>query len=218
MYRYLVYIIISTAILFSGTGMAADEARSDRMREDSEHVRDWNKFADEVYALHKKLVTGKEIKKVEKKGGYDGMPEFYNEVEYIDKKTGNLISRILWETENPDQIHVIEVNVYDNKNRVSRSYTAAFLPGYRNAPNQTLIHLYNYNDKKLKAFRTFDASGERIYEQCEGEYKGKQVWISLEDVDIAAAENTPTSIMFKPEYKACFTGLQKVCGDYVRPQ
>lgn len=214
----LVYIFLSTAILFSGQAMSADESRADRMREDSDHVQTWNRFAGEVYALHKKLIAGKDIRKTEKKGGYDGMPEFYNEVEYIDKKTGNLISRILWESENPDQIHVIEVNVHDNKNRVIRSFTAAFLPGYRNAPNQTLIHLYNYNGDKLTAFRTFDASGERIYEQCEGKHKGKQVWISLEDVDIAAAENTPDSVMFKPEYKACFQDLQKVCGDYVRPQ
>ncbi len=216
--RHLLYIFIIAVSLFSGQAMSAEEARADRMREDSVHVQTWNRFADEVYELHKKLVAGKDIKKREKKGGYDGMPDFYNEVEYIDTKTGNLISRILWETENPDQFHVIEVNVHDNQNRIIRSFTAAFLPGYRNAPNQTLIHLYNYAGKKLTAFRTFDASGDRIYEQCEGEHKGKQVWISLEDVDIAGAENTAGSVMFKPEYKACFQDLQKVCGDYVRPQ
>ena len=194
----------------------ADETKS--ISPNVDHVASWNRFAEAVYALHEKTIAGRDIKTISRTGGYSRQPKFYKEVSYYDKKTGRLVSKIEWEREHPDRIHSIEVYVYDDKGRVIRDFSTWFLPNYRNAPRATFINLYAYHDK-LRAYRQFDATDNRIYEFCKGTYQGKPVEISLWELDIIDLEGEPGTIMTTPEYKACFKGLPvKSAGKYLTPQ
>ena len=71
---------------------------------------------------------------------------------------------------------------HDKNGKLKRDYLAAFLPGQRNAPIQTLINFHYQNDE-LKSFRQFDGSGYKIYEYCEGKFFGEPLTISLDDND-----------------------------------
>lgn len=190
---------------------------AEAMKEDPIHVHTWNRFTDDVYALHLKQIKGREIVEKRKVCGYPDDKEFYVEVEYYDKKTNRLLSRICWEKENPENIHVIEVYVYDKQGRVVRDYTSAYLPYFRNAPTQTLIALHQYKGK-LHAIRIFDASAELITEKCTGSYKGKEVFILLDIDDIFAARDNPDGIMQTKEYKRCFDGLENDVSPYLRAE
>lgn len=209
----LVFITLLTISI--GSAWADENSRA--MKEDKQHVHMWNKFVKDLLNIHEKRISMHTIKETSKLGGYMHNPDFYKEVEYRDAKTGRLLSRVQWERENPDRIHVIEVFFYDKKGRVTRDYSASFLPGFRNAPNQTLINLHGYN-KKLHAFRSFDASANMIYEGCEGTFKNKRVDISLDDSDKAMEESSPDSILKKPEYKACFSGIAEEAGLFLHPR
>ncbi len=200
-----------TGLLLFGAAQAAEP-----MKEDNVHVRTWNAFADNVLQLHYQLVNnGKKTTVKQTTGGYANRPDFYKQEEYY--QDGRLISAVRWEIENPRQMHTIEVFIHDDKGRVIRDYTAAYLPTYRNAPSQTLITLHSYNGK-LHAFRTFDASGYRIVERCDGTLHGKPVTILLDEDEIDEFEGDPDSIMGTEAYKQCFAGLQLEAGKYLTPQ
>ena len=138
------------------------------------------------------------------------------EKEHYDEQ-GKLLSRVSWEIEIPENIHVIEVYVYNKEGKVIRDYSAAFLPVYRNAPNQTLISLHQYN-KNLHAFRSFDASGDRILERCEGNYNGKEISFMLDEDELYEFMNDEKGVMYSDEYKLCFNNLQETLGKYLKPQ
>jgi tetratricopeptide (TPR) repeat protein len=144
------------------------------------------------------------------------MPEFYREIKYYDEKTGRLLSTIQWEKAHPDTIHTIQVYFYDSQGRVSLDYVAAFYPVFRNAPIQTLISLHNYNDG-LHAFRQFDASGERIYESCNGRYFDENVDITLEDYELSPFARQKPAVMQSEAYTACFGDLPIEAGHYIHP-
>ena len=182
-------------------------------KEPNKHIITWDAFAKNTLALHRKLIAETPVIKKTKVGGYAHRPEYYIQHSYFDAKSHKLISRVQWEKADPDQLHTIEVYLYDEQGRVARDFTAAYLPDYHRAPTQTLISLHNYNGK-LHAFRTFDASGYTIDEGCRGEYQGKQVEILLDEDEIADG----SSEMDTPEYKACFGGLQAKAGKYLIPQ
>ena len=204
--------------LFSAVFSFGDYAIADTtLKSDNKHVRTWNQFAMETLALHEKLIA--EIPHTEKTriGGYAGMEEFYKEQTYYDKRNNKLISRVQWERDNPTALHTIEVFIRDEQGRVLRDYTAAYLPTYRNAPTQTLLSFHQYNGA-LHAFRTFDASGERIVERCTGELKDKEVNLLLDEDEIYAALGGRTNVMQQAEYKACFTGMPLEPGKYLTPQ
>lgn len=179
-------------------------------------VDSWNLFAQRLYILHQHQIAQREIVQQESKGGYSGGKDFYREVKYIDKKTKNLLSRILWEIDNPEQIHEIEVFVYGKNGKLKRDYLAAFFPEQRNAPIQTLINIHYQNDE-LKSFRQFDASGDKIYELCEGKFFGEPLTISLDDDDFALYSKQTIQIMESQEYLSCFDHTIGVLGDYVNP-
>jgi hypothetical protein len=185
------------------------------LKQDNQHIKTWNAFADNVYRLHKQLTAKGEITVKKSVGGYAGYPEFYQQEEYY--RDGQLISRVQWERDNPDRLHTIEVYVYDDQGRVTRDYIAAYLPTYHNAPTQTLISLHRYNGD-LHAFRTFDASGYRIIERCNGKLKGKDVNILLDEDEIAEAIDDPKGIMQTNAYRECFGDLQEKAGKYLHPQ
>ncbi len=180
------------------------------------HVNTWNQFAERIYILHQHQLSQHPTYTRESKGGYMGNEEFYREVKHFDKKSGRLLSRVLWEIENPDQIHEIEVFVYDNNGRLKRDYLAAFLPGHRNTPVQTLINFHYQNDE-LKSFRQFDASGEKIYERCQGKFFGAPVEIALTDTDFAAYDSQTAKLMESEEYLSCFQNTIAALGEYNNP-
>ena len=197
-------------LLLMGTAHAADP-----MKQDNQHVRSWNAFANNVYQLHQKLSQVDGVNKKIRIGGYAQMPEFYREEQYY--LGDRLISQVQWEKARDKVLHSVEVYIYDDQGRVTRDYTAAYLPTYRNAPTQTLISLHRYQDQ-LHAFRTFDASGYRIIERCTGSLKGREVNMLLDEDEIAEALGDPGSIMASDEYKACFGDLQAEAGKYLQPQ
>lgn len=215
----LVPILMAAAMaLFSAAAPAKQEMA--RMKEDATHVATWNNFADNLYQLHQQLIAGRDIRTEEKVGGYGGVarsyPDFYREVKYFHRASGRLVSIIQWEIENPEQIHTIEVFVYDKQGRVVRDYLAAYLPGFRNAPIQTLINFHNH-DEELRAFRQFDASGLRIYERCQGQLFDEYVHISLEDYELAGQGPYRPRVMDSEAYLTCFGELPVEVGNYLDP-
>jgi len=206
------------AILLLPLSTAAFSAKSEkRMKVDNQHVNAWNRFADQVLALHKRQIAGKQIEQTQVSGGYASNPDYYNEIIYTDKATGKVLSIIQWEKDSPDVVHSIEVFVHDDKGRVIRDFSAAYLPGARNAPVQTLINLHNYNNG-LHAYRQFDVSKDVIYEYCQGEYGGQQHQLRLFEENLAATDYDSRQLLKSPVYKACFNGLQKKLGKYITPQ
>jgi len=186
------------------------------MSEDKQHINSWNQFAQRLYILHLHQIAQTETITQESKGGYATNPDFYREVKYFDKKSSHLLSRVLWEIKNPEQIHEIEVFVYDNNGKLKRDYLAAFLPGHRNAPIQTLINLHYQNDE-LKSFRQFDASGDRIYERCEGKFFGTPLNITITDDDLVEYSDQTAKLLESEEYLACFGNTLTTLGDYADP-
>jgi len=192
------------------------EVVADNGKEDNVHVRKWNQFATDLYELHKEQIKGIKTIVKSKKGGYATNKEFYIEKEHFDEQ-GKLLSRIAWEIENPENIHVIEVFIYNNDGEVIRDYSAAFLPDYRNAPVQTLISLHRYN-KGLHAFRSFDVSGDRILERCEGTYNKKEISFMLDEDELYELIGDEKGMMYSKEYELCFGKLQETLGKYSKPQ
>lgn len=184
------------------------------MKGDNEHVRVWNKFASDSLKLHKKLIAGKNLQIKTRIGGYANVKDFYIEHRYYEK--GHLVSQVQWEKDDPKTLHTIEVYVHDKKGRVVRDYMAAYLPFYHNAPTQTLASFHHYSGK-LHAFRSFDASGDKVLERCMGEDEnGQAVNILLDEDDLF---NDPDEIIGTKEYNRCFSGLkQDKLGKYIIPQ
>jgi len=201
-------------LMLSALGLQA--AERGQQTEDTKHVRVWNQFADNLLEMHKQLIATQKVKKNTRMGGYRNNPDFYKEHSYHDAKTGRLLSRVQWEAKTPDNLHVLELFLYDNEGRLSRDYAVAFLPGFRNAPSQTLLTLYNYNGG-LKAFRNFDANGEVTYESCDGDLKGKYVQLSFEDYEIASLRTNKNGVGASKEYKACFDNIPLNAGKALPP-
>ena len=207
-------LLFAWAALLPPVPSRADEPQ--RMRVDNVHVRTWNQFAAELYALHQQRIAGRGIEEKVRIGGYADLPDFYKEISYVDKSSGRLLSRIQWERAHPDRVHVIEVFFYDDHGRVTRDYTAAYLPHSRNAPVQTLISLHHYASG-LHGFRTFDASGDRIFERCQGVYQGRPVDLMLDEDAIDDALHDPNGVMHSAEYRSCFGDLADSAKDYLPP-
>ena len=187
------------------------------IRVDDEQVARWNRFVEQLQALHEKHIAGRKIRTEERLGGYKDLPEFYREVHYYDAETGRLLSRLSWERKNPDRLHVIEVFIYDDSGRLVRDYAASFLPVHRNAPIQTLINLHHHGDG-VHAYRQFDASGNWIYEQCRARDPARTLLLSLEEDDIIQARQGLTPVMSSEEYRRCFGPLPETAGIYLTPQ
>ena len=204
--------IITLALIFSISPsiVIATEA----MKGDNDHVRIWNKFANDTFALHKKLTHGKKLEIKKRVGSYANVKDFYVEHSYFEN--GQLISQVQWEKDDPKTLHTIEVFVRDKKGRVLRDFMAAYLPFYHNAPTQTLISVYHYPGD-LQAFRSFDASGDVVLERCIGKNKkGQDVNMLLDEDDLI---NDPDDLMGTKDYNSCFDGLkQDRLGKYILPQ
>lgn len=213
MKRKIILSCLFLLVFTFGRFASADES----IKVDNVHVRTWNKFATDTLALHEKLITEIPHSVKTKLGGYAGKPEFYKEDSYYAKNNDKLISRVQWERENSANLHAIEVFIRDVQGRVVRDYTAAYLPAYRNAPIQTLVSFHEYNGE-LHAFRSFDASGDRIVERCTGTLKGKDVNLLLDEDEIYAAIEGRSNVMEQADYQACFKGMPQAPGKYLSPQ
>ncbi len=184
-----------------------------QMDVDADHVSSWNRFAASVHDLHKRRIAGREIRRTEVTGEYYGTAArgyAYKEISYHDARTGLLLSRVRLDRDRPKILHIVEVFIYDPQGRVARDFASIYLPMAQNAPIRTLINVHQYNNG-LHAYRQFDASGNRIYEQCKGAHAGTQVDISLEQQDIGP----PTTA--SETYRACFDGVQETVGAYLVP-
>jgi tetratricopeptide (TPR) repeat protein len=194
--------------------------RSASARENLQRIAAWNAFADSLYKLHLYRLKGRQIRSTEETGGYGGFlgkSDYYRDVEYYDAVSGRILSRIQWETEYPYAIHVIQVFIYDQSNRLVKDYIAAYLPRFRNAPIQTLINFHHVDDD-LHAFRQFDASGDRIYEQCKGTHFGADVNISLEEHEFPAFTGALGDETLAEAYVACFGELPVDPGKHLDPR
>jgi len=205
--------ILSMSVLMS---IALNAFALSSMKEDRNHIRKWNTFADAIYQLHQHHIKKIDIRTEVERGGYPGLREFFEETRYYNRQTGKLVSRIQRETENRNNIHLIEVFVYDEKNRLMLDYLAAYLPKFRNAPIQTLISLHRYNDM-LHAFRQFDASGALINEQCEGKLFDEEVFITLDEDEIINRHAILTSDTENNQYHSCFEFIPKQAGRFIHP-
>ncbi len=185
---------------------------------DTSQVASWNRFVDKLYALHQRLIVAAgKVRQSERVGGYHRLPGFYREVSYYAESDGRLLGVIRWERAQPKRIHSIDVNVYDDRGRVIRDYSATYLPEGRNSPYQTLVNLHHYT-AELHAFRQFDASGNRLYEDCKGTSAGKPVAIGLDIFALVRDEGKRDGVVESPVYKECFGNLATSAGEYLNPQ
>ncbi len=200
-------MLVATTITYAAESIKSNNA----------HSRAWNKFAADILVLHKQLQKKKKLSMTSKTGGYAGNHDFYIEEIYTDTSNGKPVSIVQWEREHPEKLHAIEVYIHDKNGHVIRDYVAAYLPSYRNAPVQTLVSFHVYNGM-LTAYRTFDASGDRVGERCVGKLKGQEVNFLLDEDEIAEALDGYSNRMEQPDYKACFKGLREEAGKYLSPQ
>ena len=181
-------------------------------KESTDRIKQWNDFVDGLFLIHRRRLESMSIKKIERLGGYKDMPNYFRDVEYRDAANDQLLSRIRWEQKNPDTAQIIEVFFYDKKGRILLDYLAAYFPGYRNAPYQTLINVHQH-DSSLSAFRQFDASGDRLFEKCTGDFFGREVEIFLDEIDIPP----DPSLVSEELYVSCFGLLPIVADHYMKP-
>lgn len=186
------------------------------LKTDKQQVKSWNLFADRLYQLHATLIAQHEIRTESSHGGYAEQPDIYTETRYFDKHSNRLLSRIQRMNNNPKLIQLIEINIYDKAGKLVRDYMAAYLPFNRNAPIQTLINLHGYHGE-LHAFRQFDATGEQIYEQCQGRFEGKPVMISLEEYEFSKGAYQDTQTVGSVAYKNCFADIPTTAQPYLNP-
>lgn len=210
-FKFIVVFVIGTVLPV--TGFAENDTS---MKEDNHHIRKWNAFANDALKLQQELVKNEPCDVKRSVGGYAGNKDFYIQEQYISKRTGKLVCQLQWEKANPDVLHSIEVYVHDDEGRVIRDYTAAYLPGYNNAPVQTLVSFHQYSGK-LHGFRSFDASGDLTLERCEGEYKGKAFEFLMDEDDLYAAYMNGNPID-ETVYSHCVGNLTDNPGKYLKPQ
>lgn len=210
--RLNLWCFLFVVLLASGSAQSIAAIRSEAMQNDLEHINSWNEFADAVYKLHQAQIKNKPYRTTSTRGGYPDNPDFYIETRYFDSKSGRLLSRVQRESRNPERVHVVEVFIHNQQGKVVRDYLAAYLPQFRNAPIQTLINFHSYKSG-LHAFRQFDASGARIYEQCRGRLDDEDVFLSLEEHEFDQGE----PVLSTREYQRCFDTIPKVAGRYLKP-
>ena len=207
--------LIATAVLLLTVlpGWAASP-QTRQVDVDDNHVVSWNRFAVNTYNLHKQRLANKEVRLTEVMGEYGGLAAkgiFYKETSYHDARTGLLLSRIRVDRDKPEILHIAEVFIHDGQGRLIRDFAALYLPWSQNAPMQTMINVHHHTPY-LHAYRQFDASGERIYEQCKGTASGAKMDISLEQQEINARSTASAA------YQACFEGVPDTAGIYLNPQ
>lgn len=192
----LTHILLSFNLLASNiNSVQVDNTRADQ----------WNAFVDKTYQLHLRQITDRNISTKKRSGSYHRLPDFFQEVKFFDKESNSLLSRIEWETKQPDKIHSIEVIVHDKDKKIIREYSASYLPAYRNAPYQTLINIHHYSTN-LHSFRQYDASNNLIYEVCNS-INSKEKLFEHDDYEIP--DDFKQGVGSNKTYQQCFQQLSK---------
>lgn len=187
---------------------------------DNRQVQRWNAFAEALQQIHLQRLDTRSIRTTRDQGRYGGSlwgDVSYTETRFFDADSGRLLSRIRRDSLDPDRIHVIEVFIYARDGKLVRDYLAAYLPGHRNAPVQTLINLHN-RTPELSGYRQFDASGRLIYEQCRGEFFGDRISLSYEEWEVPAGPDELEGMLEQEAYRSCFAGLDRHPGPYLDPR
>jgi len=190
--------------------------QQEKMDVDKSQVTQWNQFANQLFKLHTVQLQKYQTQSSKSSGGYYRLEHFFTEERFYDKASGRLLSRIQRETKNPDNIHLIEVFVHDAQGNIVIDYLSAYLPQSRNAPIQTLINLH-HQDKDLKAYRQFDASGDKIYEECRGSFYGEAFFISIDEDQQHRGSTSTIDTLNDERYLSCFGDLAVVAGIYQDP-
>ena len=215
----VVTLFVLLFLIFLFTPMLPAKQRIQPLKVDEKQVAQWNRFADSLYAIHQSMLAMHPVRTEEEVGGYGGVNagDFYKEIRYYDSQRNLLLSRVQWELARPDVIHNIEVFIYDDEGTVIRDYYAGYLPQHRNAPLHTMINFYG-DEEGLRSFRQFNASGERIYEQCTGRHFNEDVDISLENDEWLEPDADSLKLISSEAYIACFGGTPKQVGKYIDPR
>ena len=169
-------------------------------------------FHRAVCALHEQQISQHAIRTEEEQGDYEGAAAAnyrYVDTRYYDATSGRLLSHIRRDAAMPEQVHIAEVNVYENGQLV-RDFGSISLPWAPLQPVRTFINLHHYNGP-LHSFRQYDFFGQVGYEFCSGAWAGKPVRIALDASDINAT-NSAT-----PAYQACFENMSRDWAQYKTP-
>jgi hypothetical protein len=170
-------------------------------------------FHSDVIALHEKQIAQHVVRTEEEAGDYEGSAAArmsYVDTRYFDAASGLLLARVRRDAGAPENVHIIEVNVYEN-GKLVRDYGSITMPWAPKLPVRTIINLHHYNGE-LHSFRQFDVYGDVGYESCEGKLNGRRVRISLDGKDI---NETSAST---PAYRACFDGVSNKVAAYINPR
>lgn len=170
-------------------------------------------FHRAVHALHKQEIAKRAIRTQEEAGQYEGSAAdkySYTETRYLDATTGVLISRVRRDANNPELVHITEVNLYNGAGQLIRDYTSISMPWAPLQSVRTFINLHHYNGE-LHSFRQYDIDGAVNYESCEGTLQGKRVRLGIDGADITL------ELMATPTYQACFGGLKQTFAEYANP-
>lgn len=211
--RLLIIIMLCAPATFAVNASAA------AIKEGMTRGERLNHFVQSLYSFNKQRNSRLEVDIEESTGGYGGVTdnlEFYREVKHIDKKTGNLLANIKWETRNPDNLHTIDVYIYDAQGRIKREYSAAYLPVYRKAPYLTLINMHHY-EKGLHSYRQFDFSDNRLFEFCAGNYLGEKIHLVLDEYEIPDSAAEFSDEIQRDVYTACFDAIPMSVAPYLAP-
>jgi len=205
------------AAVWPAPAPAAEARRTLSVQDDKVTV--WNRFADHLVELHRARLQDRAVRIEQTDGHYGGSAwgdVTFTDQNFIANDDGRLLAHVRYESTHPTLVHIIDVDVYGADGRLARDYTAAWLPVYRNAPVQTLINLHAWHGD-LHAFRQFDASGVRIYEQCRGKLDGQDVDISLTEELIPDPGTNAGDERTAREYRACFADLPLKAGRWLDP-
>lgn len=169
-------------------------------------------FHRALYALHEQQIAQRAIRTEQETGDYEGAAAAryrYVDTRYYDASTGRPLSHVRRDAANPEFVHIVEVNVYEN-GRLVRDFGSISLPWAPLQPVRTMINLHHYNGG-LHSFRQYDFFGQVTYEFCEGKLNGTPVSIALDGSDINAASTGTTT------YKSCFDGVSADWAQYRTP-
>jgi hypothetical protein len=205
------WIVLLTVAVANGAPAENDVTES---MIDEEHSRTWNRFAEQVVALHRQQLAGREVRVEERVGNYGGeMAKRYRfrEASYYEAGSGRLLSRVRTDRDRPEEVQIAEVYLHDDDGRVRRDYAFVYLPWARGAPVRTFVSLHGYRNG-LHAYRQFDATGNTLYEYCDGALDGRPVRIALPEERIGAVPGDAEA------YRRCFAGLPEMAGAFLTPQ
>ena len=205
--------LFATLLLVSPFGFSAEyQIRPDVIQQE---VDAWNKYAQSLLDLHNMKIanTAHTLERGSDRYGGEYAEDYrFLEEFYYSRDNKRLLSHIRWHDRQKQDLHTIEVFIYDSEGRLVRDYAAAYLPYERNAPFQTLVNFHHYA-YGIHAYRQFDANGEVLFEKCQGKYKGVALSLALEDYEM------PDNLIdASPEYLHCFSGLPQSAGKHLDPR